>query len=140
MIDFQPGQRVESTVESAALPAGRFGTVAKRQTSGLVYVRWDGNIMATGYRLTGRVAQGLRVHQTATTTAVAQAVSRAIDEYQELAREGLYLDDGPEFEATTLRVTEVGAELKNAANGLMSQFTIKTSDGQEWNVRITPKA
>ncbi len=81
----------------------------------------------------------------ATTTTVAQAISRAIDERQEYGghddapgREGLFLDDAPGMEWTDLRVTEVSAELENAANGLMSQFTVKTSDGQEWAVRITP--
>lgn len=73
----------------------------------------------------------------ATTTTVAQAVSYAVDEAQEgLVGEegGLWIGDGP------IRINEVSAELDNAANGLMSQFTVKTSDGQEWTVRITPKA
>jgi hypothetical protein len=75
-----------------------------------------------------------------TTTNVAQAISLAVDEAKEGAcslEGGLYLEPD---ESSTLRVTEVGAELENAGNGLMSQFVVKTSDGQEWNVRITPKS
>lgn len=79
----------------------------------------------------------------ATTTTVAQAISYAVDEFQEFgghndSRLGLYLGDVADD--SDLRVTEVSAELQNAPNGLMSQFTIKTSDGQEWTVQVTPKA
>lgn len=75
---------------------------------------------------------------------VAQALSRAIDEVQEFGMSdsdpGLFLNDAPGAEQTDLRVTEVSAELDTAANGLQSQFTVTTSDGREWTVRITPKA
>lgn len=77
----------------------------------------------------------------ATTTTVAQAISRVIDEAQEglsSLEGGLFLNDAPGAEDAELRVVEVSAELENAVNGMMSQFTVKTSDGQEWNVRITP--
>lgn len=77
-----------------------------------------------------------------TTTTVAQAISYAIDEAQEFgtvndSRNGLYLGDVAD--ESDLRVTEVSAELENAPNGLQSQFTVKTSDGREWTVRVTPK-
>lgn len=77
------------------------------------------------------------------TTNVAQAISYAVDEFQEFGghnddRLGLYLGDVAD--TSDLRITEVSAELENAGNGLMSQFTVKTSDGREWNVRVTPKA
>jgi hypothetical protein len=141
MIDFQPGQRVESTVAGDTF--GRFGTVNKQQAPDRVYVRWDGNILATGYRLDGRVAQGLRVHPSATTISVAQAVSFAIDEVREFGdsdgRMGLPLDrDAEEAPETALRITEVSAQLENAANGLTSIFQVTTSDGQIWDVKITP--
>lgn len=79
-----------------------------------------------------------REAEKATTTTVAQAISLAVDE----AQEGLGSLEGGLFlgESDSLRVTEVSAELENAGNGLMSQFTVKTSDGQEWTVRVTPKA
>jgi hypothetical protein len=82
----------------------------------------------------------------ATTTTVAQAISFAVDEVQEFGTsdgaETLFLDleTDDQDPNTELRVTEVSAEMENAGNGLMSQFTVKTSDGQEWNVRVTPKA
>lgn len=81
----------------------------------------------------------------ATARRVAQAISRAIDEHQEFGGHdsvstGLFLDDAIEYDDTDLRIQEVGAELETAANGLQSQFAIKTSDGREWTVRVTPKA
>lgn len=81
----------------------------------------------------------------ATPTRVAQAIGRAIEEHANFGGHedtglGLYLEDGLGNEDTTLHVTEVGPELENASNGLMSQFTIKTSDGREWTIRVTPKA
>lgn len=77
----------------------------------------------------------------ATNITVAQAISRAIDEHQEFGgheddRLGLYLDDAPGAEDTDLRITEVSAELNT--NGPISTFTVKTSDGREWRVRIGP--
>jgi len=72
---------------------------------------------------------------TANVVRVAQAISRNLETTDEL-----YLDDGPGMEDSTLHFMEVGAELHNAANGLMSQFTVTTSDGRSWNVRITPEA
>lgn len=72
-----------------------------------------------------------------TPTTVAQAISLAIDEAQEgLVGEdgGLFIGDGAD------RITEVSAELENAPNGLQSQFTVTTSDGKQWTVRVTPKA
>lgn len=79
----------------------------------------------------------------ATTTTVAQAISFAVDEIQEYGtadgQMGLLLDrDADEAPEAALRATEVSAELENAANGLMSQFTVTTSDGQVWSVRVTP--
>jgi hypothetical protein len=77
--------------------------------------------------------------QIANTTSVAQAISRAIDEHQELSLDGgLFLDDAPGAEGTTTRIVEVSAELQNAANGLTSIFQVHTSDGQVWDIRITP--
>lgn len=82
----------------------------------------------------------------ANTNKVAQAISFAIDEVREFGTsdgaETLFLDleTNDQDPRTELRIEEVGAELENAGNGLMSQFTVKTSDGREWTVRVTPKA
>lgn len=109
--------------------------------------------IGTTHQTTGRLAVSLEEaaeqdwrwfrDPAATTTTVAQAVSFAIDEVQEYGttdgQMGLFLDrDGDPTPEEDLRVVEVSAELENAPNGLMSQFTIKTSDGREWAVRITP--
>jgi hypothetical protein len=77
----------------------------------------------------------------ATTTTVAQAISFAVDEFQEFGghndhRPGLYLGDVADD--SDLRINEVSAELQNAANGLTSIFQVTTSDGQVWDVRVTP--
>lgn len=77
----------------------------------------------------------------ANTISVAQAISFAIDEVQEFGTTdgemGLFLnrdaDRSPEHD---LRITEVSAELHS--NGPISTFTVKTSDGQEWRVRVGP--
>lgn len=72
----------------------------------------------------------------ATTTTVAQAISLVVDEAQEglLSDEvGVFLGDNP------IRITEVSAELANGAYGDWASFTVKTSDGQEFEVRVTPK-
>lgn len=65
----------------------------------------------------------------ATATSVAQQVSFAIEQEIEYPSN---------VEYATL--TEVGAELENAPNGLQAQFVIKSADGQEWTIRVTPKA
>jgi hypothetical protein len=74
----------------------------------------------------------------ADTTRVAQALSRAIDEYQELKAEGLYLDDGPDHENSTVRIEEASAELFNSKIMPLSAFKIHTSDGQVWDVTVQP--
>jgi hypothetical protein len=127
------GDRVESTAGGNTF--GRFGIV-KAVTETAIDIQWDGNQMYTGYPIHGRVASGLRHHDAANTTLVAQAISRAIDDFQE--RDHLYLDDGPGMEGTTTRVVEVSAELQNSSNGMTSIFQVKTSDGQTWDVRVTP--
>lgn len=64
-----------------------------------------------------------------TTTSVAQFISMATE--NEIREPGSL-----EF----ADVQEVGAELENAKIGFWSQFVVKTADGQEWTVRVTPKA
>jgi hypothetical protein len=69
----------------------------------------------------------------ATPVRVAQALSRAIDDFQE--SDGLYLDDGVGHERTMLRVNEVSAELHRHLGGVAS-FEVKTSDGRTFRVRV----
>jgi hypothetical protein len=86
----------------------------------------------------------------ATTIAVAQAISFAVDEVQEFGTSdgamGLFLDRDSEdlIPEEDLRVTEVSAEMVNGKKGgpfgEFSTFTVKTSDGREWTVSVTPKA
>jgi hypothetical protein len=81
----------------------------------------------------------------ASTSNVAQAISFAIDEIREFGTSdgemGLFLSRDPDRSPERdLCVTEVSAELQNAANGLMSKFTVSTSDGRRWTVRVTPEA
>lgn len=84
---------------------------------------------------------------TATPTTVAQAISFAIDEVQEFGTAdglmGLPLDrDADEAIETALRITEVSAELDNregdeTSRGCpYSRFSIKTSDGKVFEIRV----
>jgi hypothetical protein len=128
IVTFNKGNRVESTTGPTT---GRFGTIGDVSSVALD-IRWDGHHGETGYPLGGNVVSGLRNHgQGETTTSVAQSVSLAIDEH--IKNEPLWAIEGGMAE-----ITEVGAFLKNAANGLTSIFQVTTSDGQVWDVRVTP--
>lgn len=107
----------------------------------------------TGETLPERHARdGYRRPVVAQSTArtVAQAVSFAVDEVQEFGTSdgdsatGLPLQGPDGNPSEDLRVIEVSAELLNGEPGgpfgEFSSFTVKTSDGREWTVSITPKA
>lgn len=66
--------------------------------------------------------------------AVAQAISRVVDEAQE--DQGLFLEDGVNREGTTLCVSEVWPELRHLLGGNV-EFTVTTSDGQVFTVRVS---
>lgn len=141
---FVPGARVQAATQGSV--AGKFGTIANLQNRPTkLRIRWDGNVLPTDHDLDGIVVEGLRLTGVATTTTVAQAISFAIDEAQEFGghndhRPGLYLSAVED--ESDLRVTEVSAELRShegderSLGYPYSTFTISTSDGQVWEVRV----
>jgi hypothetical protein len=78
----------------------------------------------------------------ATPTTVAQAISYAVDEFQEFGghnddRQGLYL--GHVGDESDLRINEVGAQLHHLLGGNV-EFEVKTSDGRTFTVRVSESA
>jgi hypothetical protein len=137
-MNFTKGQRVVSKLEGQAR---RFGTVAEPvgATPNRVYVRWDGNVLSNGYPLGGDVAESLRpTLGPATPVMIAESFAETMKNSIEFDAGGALEEDGD----SDLSITEVADidDVETSANGLTAQFTVKTSDGLEWTVRVTPKA
>lgn len=73
--------------------------------------------------------------------AVARAISKAIEEAIEERTQWVETPEGDLLHGPGGAIHLLGddGEMKNAANGLTSEFTIVLSDGQEFAVRVTPK-